>query len=307
MSAASMATSVPVPMAMPTSAWARAGASLMPSPTMATSFALVLEASHLGGLVLGQDLGQDPVDAHLAGDGLGGAAVVAGDHHDFQAQGVQRGDGLRRPSLTVSATATTPAGSAVDGDVDRGLALGGQAPPPPGPRGPASTPSASRKLRRPTSTARPPMRARIPWPVMESNSAGSSRATTPRLGTPHDGLGQRVLRGPFGGGHQAQQILLPEPLGRHHVGEGGRALGDGAGLVEDDGLELVRRLQGFGRADEDAALGSLAAGHHDGQRGGQAEGARAGDDQHRHRGDQREGQSRRRPAGRTRGRTWRWR
>ena len=37
MSAASMATSVPVPMAMPTSAWASAGASLMPSPTMATT------------------------------------------------------------------------------------------------------------------------------------------------------------------------------------------------------------------------------------------------------------------------------
>ena len=30
----SMATSVPVPMAIPTSAWARAGASLIPSPTM---------------------------------------------------------------------------------------------------------------------------------------------------------------------------------------------------------------------------------------------------------------------------------
>jgi hypothetical protein len=37
MSEASMATSVPVPMAIPTSAWARAGASLMPSPTMATT------------------------------------------------------------------------------------------------------------------------------------------------------------------------------------------------------------------------------------------------------------------------------
>jgi hypothetical protein len=36
-SAASMATSVPVPMANPTSAWARAGASLMPSPTMPTN------------------------------------------------------------------------------------------------------------------------------------------------------------------------------------------------------------------------------------------------------------------------------
>ena len=36
MSALSMATSVPAPMARPTSARARAGASLMPSPTMAT-------------------------------------------------------------------------------------------------------------------------------------------------------------------------------------------------------------------------------------------------------------------------------
>lgn len=35
-SAASTATSVPVPMAMPTSAWARAGESLTPSPTIAT-------------------------------------------------------------------------------------------------------------------------------------------------------------------------------------------------------------------------------------------------------------------------------
>ncbi len=38
MSALSMATSVPAPMASPTSARARAGASLMPSPTMATFF-----------------------------------------------------------------------------------------------------------------------------------------------------------------------------------------------------------------------------------------------------------------------------
>ncbi len=36
-SADCMAMSVPVPMAMPTSACAKAGASLMPSPTMATS------------------------------------------------------------------------------------------------------------------------------------------------------------------------------------------------------------------------------------------------------------------------------
>ena len=37
-SAVSIATSVPAPMAMPISAWANAGASLTPSPTIATNF-----------------------------------------------------------------------------------------------------------------------------------------------------------------------------------------------------------------------------------------------------------------------------
>ena len=52
MSAESMATSVPAPMAMPVSALVRAGASLMPSPTMATfplSFSLRISASFPSG------------------------------------------------------------------------------------------------------------------------------------------------------------------------------------------------------------------------------------------------------------------
>ena len=61
-----MATSVPVPIAMPTSAWASAGASLMPSPTIATRLPSSLQLLDLLGLVLGQHLGQDAVDADLA-------------------------------------------------------------------------------------------------------------------------------------------------------------------------------------------------------------------------------------------------
>ena len=63
---ASMATSVPVPIAMPTSAWARAGASLIPSPTMPTQLAFVLQPAHLERLVLGQHLGEHAVDADLS-------------------------------------------------------------------------------------------------------------------------------------------------------------------------------------------------------------------------------------------------
>ena len=71
-SAASMATSVPEPIAMPTSAWASAGASLMPSPTMATTSPVGLQRGDLARLVLGQHLGQHALDPRLPGDGLGG-------------------------------------------------------------------------------------------------------------------------------------------------------------------------------------------------------------------------------------------
>ena len=57
-SEASMATSVPVPMATPRSAWASAGASLMPSPTMATTSPGRLERRDACLLVGRQHLGQ---------------------------------------------------------------------------------------------------------------------------------------------------------------------------------------------------------------------------------------------------------
>jgi hypothetical protein len=63
-----MATSVPVPMAIPRSACARAAASLTPSPTMATTRAFGLQALDDVDLVGGQHLGDDVlrVDADLA-------------------------------------------------------------------------------------------------------------------------------------------------------------------------------------------------------------------------------------------------
>ena len=88
---------------------------------------------------------------------------------------------------------------------------------------------------------------------------------------------------------------LANPADGEDVGQGRVAGGDGAGLVQHDGVELVRGLQGLGRADQDAGLGALAGADHDRQGGGQAERARAGDDQHRDRGDQGEGERRRWP------------
>ena len=61
--------------------------------------------------------------------------------------------------------------------------------------------------------------------------------------------------------------------------EGGSAVGDGAGLVQDDGGEPAGGLQCLAVADEDAELGGLAGADHDGGRGGQPQGAGAGDDE----------------------------
>ena len=58
--------------------------------------ALRLQALDDRRLLLGQHLGLDLVDADGARDGLGGGAVVAGQHHDPQPFGVQRADRLAR-------------------------------------------------------------------------------------------------------------------------------------------------------------------------------------------------------------------
>ena len=73
-----MATSVPVPMASPRSAWASAAASLTPSPTMATARPSACSRLTDVDLVRGQYLGDDLGDPDLGGDRAGSGLVVAG-------------------------------------------------------------------------------------------------------------------------------------------------------------------------------------------------------------------------------------
>ena len=130
-SPASMATSVPVPMARPRSAWARAAASLTPSPTMATTRPSAWSATDRLDLALGQDLGDHVVDAHGAGDGAGRPLVVAGEQHGVRpsarssaiAVGRRRLHGVGHdqhgPHLPV------PAGQHGGAPLGRGLVAGG--------------------------------------------------------------------------------------------------------------------------------------------------------------------------------------
>ena len=72
------------------------------------------------------------------------------------------------------------------------------------------------------------------------------------------------------------------------IGHNGPALRDGAGLVEHDRVDAVRRFQRFGRLDEDAIHRAAARADHDGRGGCKAQCAGAADDQHRNADGERE-------------------
>ena len=64
------------------------------------------------------------------------------------------------------------------------------------------------------------------------------------------------------------------------LGQLGTPTGQGSRLVQHHDPDVGRALHGRAVADQEAGLGPHAGAHHQGGRGGQAHGARAGDDQH---------------------------
>ena len=77
-------------MAMPMSAAARAGASLIPSPTMATTAPRVAQPVAMAvGFFRRQNLRLDVVDAVLGGDGARRRLVVPGQHDGAQSHCLQ--------------------------------------------------------------------------------------------------------------------------------------------------------------------------------------------------------------------------
>ena len=76
----------------------------------ADEMAFALQAPDLERFVFGQHFGAHASDPDLAGDRGRGAAVVAGDHDDIEAEVLSAATADAEPSLMVSATAITPAG-----------------------------------------------------------------------------------------------------------------------------------------------------------------------------------------------------
>ncbi len=98
-SLASMATSVPVPMAMPRSDCASAGASLTPSPTTATCLPSAWSARTTSTFSPGSTPAIDAVDADVGRDRVGRLLPVARDHDRREPELVQRRDRVARRGL----------------------------------------------------------------------------------------------------------------------------------------------------------------------------------------------------------------
>ena len=96
---ASLAACVPLFIATATSACASAGASLVPSPVIATSRPSCLVLADQLELRLRRRFGEEVVDARLGGDRRRGQPVVAGDHHRLDAHAAQLGEALLDAAL----------------------------------------------------------------------------------------------------------------------------------------------------------------------------------------------------------------
>jgi len=112
---------------------------------------------------------------------------------------------------------------------------------------------------------------------------GFAQLNAPLAGAGDDGLGQRMLGVLLSRGDEAQEIIFPPAAKSEDIREGGRSIGEGAGLVEDDGIYARDVLEGRCVFDQDVVprTDTRADGH--GGRGSQAQGVRASNNDRRDR------------------------
>ena len=236
-------------------------------------------------LALRQHVGADLVDAELCRDGLGGHAALSPVAMMMRQPAlVQRADSFAASGLDRIGDGDDAGQPAFDGDEHRCLALRPQrvcrshrAPA-------ASTPRSAIIAALPSATRRPFTVPVTPLPVTASKSvaARDRRAALPR----------RLRRSPRPADARNRAPALAasassrpssKSFGRDHVGQLRPALGQRAGLVDDQRVDMGEALQRLGVLDQHAGLRAAAGRRHDRHRRRQAQRAGTGDDQHRDR------------------------
>ncbi len=124
---ASFAAVVPVFMATPTSAWASAGASFVPSPVIATMRPFACSSLMRAIFVSGVASARKSSTPASCGDDGGGDAVVAGDHHRADAHLAQLVEALAHAALDDVLQVDDAEREVVLGDHERRAALLGDA------------------------------------------------------------------------------------------------------------------------------------------------------------------------------------
>ena len=124
MPALSMATSVPVPMAMPTLACARARRVVHSVAGHGHDATLGLQLLHDFAFLVRQHARVNFIDAEFARDRFRGGAAVAGEHHDANFLRVQTFDGFRRGGLHRIGNGDQSERVFLNGDKHHGLPVG---------------------------------------------------------------------------------------------------------------------------------------------------------------------------------------
>ena len=128
------------------------------------------------------------------------------------------------------------------------------------------------------------MVASTPRPVIDRKSRAAATLAAV-AGGGDDGPGERVLAVGLDAAGEAQHVVLAQPVGAGHAGDHVGAPGEGAGLVEQHGVDRAHPLEREPVLDQDPGLGRHRRRQRDHQRDGEPEGVGAGDDQHGDRAD----------------------
>ena len=209
-----------------------------------------LQLADDGFLAVGQHACDDFVHTGLPANGVGGALVVAGEHHHADAHVLQFLDGAGAVFL--------------DGIRHRDDA-----------QQPVRAAEEQRRLAHAVQLGR----QTVARQGREVGHLGGVQLL--RLGVSQHSAGQRMLAFAFQRGGQGQQFGLSHAVGGQDVGDLRLAAGDGAGLVQRHDLGAAGSFQRSGSLEQDAVFGAHAVAHHDGHRRGKAKSTGAADDQHR--------------------------
>ena len=206
MSEAAIATSVPVPMAMPRSAWASAGASLMPSPTIATTLPSACSALTLSAFCSGSTSASTwsmPTSRAIASAvaRLSPVSIQTSRPSAFELR-----DRLARLGLQRVGDRDQAGGLAVDRDEHRRRAVAGQRRRRARPARRVDMPISHRAARLPSKTSRPSTRAWMPWPANAWKCSRLGQLESELARAADDRLAERVLGADLGRGGQAQQL-----------------------------------------------------------------------------------------------------